>query len=154
MAEEEGEEKEEDKAEEAKSAGECKNLGALGWKFCKSAIVKDRDDRFGRRGTRTRFLLRTATTQDTLEALEDVVKLKMPKGWSTKKVISGKSMREERERREERGDGGGKRRRREGGGGGRRGGNHYEREDNLDYSYKGRDVEESLGMELKSSRGR
>ena len=78
---------------------EVTDLAALGWKFCKSAIFKVKDDRFGRRGTRSRFLLRTATSQDTLEALEDVVKLKMPKGFSTDKVISGRSMREERETR-------------------------------------------------------
>ncbi|GMH58771.1 hypothetical protein TrST_g5231 [Triparma strigata] len=140
---EEGEEKEEDV-----------DLNALGWMFCKSAIFKVKDDRFGRRGTRSRFLMRYATSSDVLHDKDDVLKLKLPKNFSRDRVIGG------------RGGGGGrdggsnKRQRREGGGGGGGGGggrrsNHYEREDNFDYSYvpPAREEPQGLTQPLKAARG-
>ena len=63
------------------------SLSSFGWKFCKSPIVKKRDDRWGRAGTRSRYLIRHSTNFDALDAISDVVKLKPPKSFSTDRVI-------------------------------------------------------------------
>ncbi|GMH62372.1 hypothetical protein TrLO_g6543 [Triparma laevis f. longispina] len=142
---------EEQKVNEEKE--EDVDLNALGWMFCKSAVFKVKDDRFGRRGTRSRFLLRYATSNDVLHDKDDVLKLKLPKNFSRDRVIGGRG--EGRGGRDRDGGRDNKRQRREGGGGGGGRRNHYEREDNFDYSYVPGPREEPQGLTapLKAARG-
>ena len=129
------------------------HLGELGWKFCRRPMIKVADDKFGRKGTRCRFLLRFSTSQDCLEERDDVVELPMPKNFSRDAVIDGRNNNRENDR------GGGadggrdqKRRRND-----NRGGGHYEREDNFDYSFvpekRGFNLESAMEGGLSSGRG-
>ena len=43
------------------------NLGKIGWRFCNYPIRKRQDDRYGRRGTRSRILMRVANSLHVLE---------------------------------------------------------------------------------------
>lgn len=62
------------------------NLGKMGWRFCNHPIRKRQDDRYGRRGTRSRILMRVANSLDVLEE-RPTSWPKPPPGFSTK--VSG-----------------------------------------------------------------
>lgn len=59
------------------------NLGQMGWRFCNYPIRKRQDDRYGRRGTRSRILMRVANSIDVLEE-RPTAWPKPPPGFSTK----------------------------------------------------------------------
>jgi hypothetical protein len=92
-------------------------LGALGWRYCRSALVKSQDDRKGRKGSRARFLARFATSADALEkkggeqkspAGGGRSKPPLPKGWSKDVVYGpGGAKSPQRSPAPERGGGGG-----------------------------------------------
>jgi len=62
------------------------DLGALGWTFCVSPIYKLVNDRFGRRGTRARALMRVANTADVLDKRPEE-KPQPPPGFTTQRVL-------------------------------------------------------------------
>ncbi|KAL7532007.1 hypothetical protein ACHAWF_003985 [Thalassiosira exigua] len=125
------------------------DLGGMGWRFCKWTVRKVSDDRYGRRGTRARVLMRPATSLDVLDD-RPTEWPKPPPGFTTRRVLmpwhdfSGRRRPERR-----RGDGGGrreaKRRRR---GGGRR---SHGRNDRSGDDYAGKE-HPSLSKGLRSGR--
>ena len=62
------------------------DLGAMGWRFGNSLLRKISNDRFGRRGTRSRFLIRVATTMDILEQ-KPTHSPAPPPGFTTKRIL-------------------------------------------------------------------
>lgn len=62
------------------------DLGGMGWRFCKKKLRKVLNDRFGRRGTTSRLLMRVATTQDSLEEKPERF-AKPPPGFTTQRVL-------------------------------------------------------------------
>merc|ERR1719384_1020384 len=62
------------------------DLGAMGWKFCKRPIRKIQTNRFGRKGTRSRCLMRAATSLDVLD-IRPTSWPKPPPGFTTKRVL-------------------------------------------------------------------
>jgi hypothetical protein len=132
------------------------HLGELGWSFCRRAIYKRSDDKFGRKGTKCRFLLRMANTRDCLEERGDVVELKMPK-FSRDVVIDGRGGTGNNGQRRDDGERDNKRRKSDGRG--RRDEGHYQREDNFDYApqpirnQNQFSVESAMETGLSSSRG-
>jgi len=96
------------------SSNEMANLGVMGWRFCNYPIRKIQDDRFGKRGTRSRFLMRLATSLDVLEERPSSWPAPPP-GFTTKRILGPGSdfkkfnRKRNNERRRERGS---KRRRR------------------------------------------
>mmetsp|Transcript_15906 Transcript_15906/g.20926 ORF Transcript_15906/g.20926 Transcript_15906/m.20926 type:complete len:155 (+) Transcript_15906:2-466(+) len=58
----------------------------MGWKFCKQPIRKVHNDRYGRRGTTARILLRVATNADILTD-RPTSWPKPPPGFTTKRVL-------------------------------------------------------------------
>eukprot|EP00571_Detonula_confervacea_P015600 CAMPEP_0172308350 /NCGR_PEP_ID=MMETSP1058-20130122/8971_1 /TAXON_ID=83371 /ORGANISM="Detonula confervacea, Strain CCMP 353" /LENGTH=769 /DNA_ID=CAMNT_0013020741 /DNA_START=39 /DNA_END=2345 /DNA_ORIENTATION=+ len=116
------------------------NYGEMGWRFCKWTVRKVSNDRYGKRGTRARVLMRLATSIDVLDD-RPTEWPKPPPGFTTKRVLmpwhdfSG--------RRQQRGRKDTKRRRRsdgDRGGGGRRCGRGRGRDDGYvsdDYDREG-----------------
>eukprot|EP00566_Odontella_aurita_P036601 CAMPEP_0113600338 /NCGR_PEP_ID=MMETSP0015_2-20120614/42653_1 /TAXON_ID=2838 /ORGANISM="Odontella" /LENGTH=745 /DNA_ID=CAMNT_0000508587 /DNA_START=424 /DNA_END=2661 /DNA_ORIENTATION=+ /assembly_acc=CAM_ASM_000160 len=92
------------------------DLGAMGWRLAHNPVRKVANDRFGRRGTRARALMRVATSEDVL--VERPTEWpRPPPGFTTKRVLGPGSDFDTRWRQRRRGDGGrNKRRRRDGGG--------------------------------------
>lgn len=62
------------------------DLGAMGWRLGKTMLRKVADDRFGRKGTTARVLLRVATSQDTLRGSSSK-RTKTPPGFSKTRVL-------------------------------------------------------------------
>lgn len=62
------------------------NLGKIGWRFCNYPIRKRQDDRYGRRGTRSRILMRVANSLDVLEE-RPTSWPKPPPGFTTRHVL-------------------------------------------------------------------
>ena len=62
------------------------DLGSMGWRFCKQPIRKVTQDRFGRKGTRARLLLRVANSADIL-LQRPISKPAPPPGFTTKRVL-------------------------------------------------------------------
>lgn len=62
------------------------DLGAMGWRFGNTMLRKISDDRYGRRGTTSRILLRVATSQDVLRD-KPSAKPKPPPGFSRHRVL-------------------------------------------------------------------
>jgi len=62
------------------------NLGAMGWRFCNYPIRKRYDDRYGRRGTRSRILMRVANSKDVLDE-RPTSWPRPPPGFTTKHVL-------------------------------------------------------------------
>jgi hypothetical protein len=93
------------------------DFGEMGWRFCKWTVRKVSNDRYGRRGTRARFLMRLATSLDVLDDRPSEWP-KPPPGFTTKRVLmpwhdfSGKRRREGKRdtKRRRRSDGGRRRR--------------------------------------------
>lgn len=132
------------------------DYGGMGWRFCKWTVRKVSNDRFGRRGTRARVLMRLATSIDTLDE-RPTEWPKPPPGFTTKRVLmpwhdfTGK--------RQNRRDGGRRdnKRRRSGGGGGRRGGERgrdddYYSDDNDDHAPAAGGEHPGLSKGLRSGR--
>ena len=63
-----------------------KDLGNKGWRLGHQLVRKVANDRYGRRGTTARLLLRSATSQDVLEQRPSTWP-KPPPGFSTKRVL-------------------------------------------------------------------
>lgn len=61
------------------------DLGRMGWRLGKKMLYKVKNDRFGRRGTRARLLMRIATTLDILH--ERPSSWKSPPGFSSSRVL-------------------------------------------------------------------
>ena len=61
-------------------------LGRMGWRMACRMLRKVSNDRYGRRGTRARLLMRQATTLDILEQ-RPTFWAKPPPGFSTKRVL-------------------------------------------------------------------
>ena len=68
------------------NSSELTNLGKIGWRFCNYPIRKRQDDRYGRRGTRSRILMRVANSLDVLEE-RPTSWPKPPPGFSTRHVL-------------------------------------------------------------------
>jgi hypothetical protein len=62
------------------------DFGGMGWRFCKWTVRKVSNDRYGRRGTRARVLMRLATSIDVLDD-RPTEWPKPPPGFTTKKVL-------------------------------------------------------------------
>eukprot|EP00522_Entomoneis_paludosa_P002565 CAMPEP_0172470164 /NCGR_PEP_ID=MMETSP1065-20121228/65637_1 /TAXON_ID=265537 /ORGANISM="Amphiprora paludosa, Strain CCMP125" /LENGTH=636 /DNA_ID=CAMNT_0013228019 /DNA_START=48 /DNA_END=1958 /DNA_ORIENTATION=+ len=62
------------------------DLGRMGWRLGKTLLLKIANDRFGRRGTTARVLLRTATSLDVLHERPSSWP-KPPPGFSTKRIL-------------------------------------------------------------------
>ncbi|KAL7567035.1 hypothetical protein ACA910_019958 [Epithemia clementina (nom. ined.)] len=79
---------EETRDEEAASATNSSHsdLGRMGWRFGKTLLRKIANDRYGRRGTTARFLLRVASSLDILHERPSSWP-KPPDGFSTKLVL-------------------------------------------------------------------
>jgi hypothetical protein len=90
------------------------DFASLGWRFCKWTVRKVSNDRYGKRGTRARVLMRLATSIDVLDD-RPTEWPKPPPGFTTKRVLMPWH------------DFSGKRRGGGGGGGGRRGENNKRR---------------------------
>ena len=63
------------------------DLGAMGWRLGKTMLRKISDDRFGRKGTTSRVLLRLATSQDVLRDKPSSKKTKPPPGFTKTRVL-------------------------------------------------------------------
>jgi len=110
------------------------NLGSMGWRLLNYPIRKIQSDRYGKRGTRSRCLLRIATSADVLEE-RPTTWPKPPPGFTTKRVLGPGSDYKKARR------GGGKRRRRTSGG-------EYEgRWENSDYHDDSNDEHEDKNMQ-------
>ena len=120
------------------------NLGSMGWRFCNYALWKRQSDRYGRRGTRSRCLVRTATSLDVLEE-RPTSWPKPPPGFTTKRVLGPGSDFKSRSRRQ-----GGKRRRKSYRGSFEERGNGDPYED--DYMKPIESVEDKMSRGLASSR--
>ena len=98
------------------SAATLINLGDIGWRFCNSPIRKKQSDRFGKRGTRARCLMRVATSLDVLDERPKTWP-KPPPGFTTKRVLgadddfakrnTNRRRRQQSDRNDGRGGGGG-----------------------------------------------
>mmetsp|Transcript_14604 Transcript_14604/g.27457 ORF Transcript_14604/g.27457 Transcript_14604/m.27457 type:complete len:501 (+) Transcript_14604:105-1607(+) len=62
------------------------NLGLMGWRLCNHFIHKIRSDKFGKRGTRSRCIVRMATSLDVLEERPSTFP-KPPPGYTTHRVL-------------------------------------------------------------------
>ncbi|KAL7542916.1 hypothetical protein ACHAXR_012358 [Thalassiosira sp. AJA248-18] len=62
------------------------DFGGMGWRFCKWTVRKVSNDRYGRRGTRARLLMRLATSIDVLDD-RPTEWPKPPPGFTTKRVL-------------------------------------------------------------------
>jgi len=62
------------------------DLGRMGWRLGKKVLLKVADDKYGRRGTEARLLLRPATSLDILLERPNQWP-KPPPGFSTKRVL-------------------------------------------------------------------
>jgi len=121
--------KEEQQQQEQEEEEPLPDYGGMGWRFCKWTVRKVSNDRYGRRGTRARVLMRLATTADVLDD-RPTEWPKPPPGFTTKRVLmpwhdfSGRRRHNNRGNNNRRDN---KRRRR--GGGGRRRSRDDEEED-------------------------
>ena len=70
----------------ASKADDLPDLGAMGWRFGKTLLRKVADDRYGRRGTTARVLLRLATSHDVLRE-KPATKSKIPPGFNKNRVL-------------------------------------------------------------------
>lgn len=108
------------------------DLGRMGWRLCTFPVRKVANDRFGRRGTRSRVLMRVASSFDVL--VERPTEWpRPPPGFSTKRILGpGDDFKTDNRRTGRKA----KRRRRSGGGGGKRrssgGGGRRHSDDNYD----------------------
>eukprot|EP00816_Leptocylindrus_hargravesii_P009449 CAMPEP_0196822454 /NCGR_PEP_ID=MMETSP1362-20130617/83559_1 /TAXON_ID=163516 /ORGANISM="Leptocylindrus danicus, Strain CCMP1856" /LENGTH=692 /DNA_ID=CAMNT_0042202017 /DNA_START=18 /DNA_END=2096 /DNA_ORIENTATION=+ len=68
----------------------CLDLGKMGWRLCITSVRKVSNDEFGRRGTRSRYLVREATTNDVLES-RPTSWPKPPPGFTTRRVLGPNS---------------------------------------------------------------
>jgi hypothetical protein len=86
--------------ETIQSGGTPPDLGNMNWRFGKSLLRKVSNDRFGRKGTTARLLMRTATSMDIL--LERPQSWpKPPPGFTTKRVLGpGSNVRPKKGKRE------------------------------------------------------
>ena len=71
---------------QSESNQDIPDLGAMGWRLGKTMLRKVADDRYGRRGTTARVLLRLATTLDVLRE-KPSSKPKPPPGYSRNRVL-------------------------------------------------------------------
>ncbi|KAL3796701.1 hypothetical protein HJC23_010001 [Cyclotella cryptica] len=62
------------------------DYGGMGWRFCKWTVRKVSNDRYGRRGTRARVLMRLATSNDVLDD-RPTEWPKPPPGFTTKRKL-------------------------------------------------------------------
>ena len=62
------------------------DLGKMGWRFSNNLLIKTQNDRFGRKGSKSRFLMRVATTFDVLEDRPTRAPAPPP-GFTTKAVL-------------------------------------------------------------------
>lgn len=62
------------------------DFGNMAWRFCQQPIRKKSNDRYGRRGTTSRLLMRLANSEDVLVE-RPKVRPKPPPGFSTKRVL-------------------------------------------------------------------
>jgi len=139
------------------------DLGSMGWRFCNRPIRKIQSNRFGRKGTRSRCLMRVASSVDVLED-RPTAWPKPPPGFTTMRVLGpGSDEVGSRGRRGRRngggggsvGSGGNKRQKRNrgrsrGSGGGRSEGGNGEGMDVDDESFG--DDDDTIDRGLKSSR--
>lgn len=72
------------------TAGERPDLGRMGWRFGKMALRKVSDDRFGKRWTAARLLMRVATSLDILHERPNKWP-KPPAGFTTQSVLGPES---------------------------------------------------------------
>jgi hypothetical protein len=70
--------------------GKDPDLGRMGWRFGKTYLRKVADDKFGRKDTTARLLLRLATSKDVLQQ-RPTSWPKPPSGFSKKKVMGPES---------------------------------------------------------------
>ena len=62
------------------------DLGCMGWRLCLHPIRKTSNDRYGKRGTRGRVLMRVATSEDVLVE-RPTERPRPPPGFTTKRVL-------------------------------------------------------------------
>jgi len=86
--------------EESPLTTQAPDLGMMGWRFCKHPIRKTVHDRFGRVGTRARFLIRLASNFDVLDA-KPLQRLRPPPGFSATRILGPGSDFPKRRRRAE-----------------------------------------------------
>jgi len=72
--------------EEESSQMPLPDLGQMGWRFGLHPVRKVSNDKFGRRGTKARFLLRVATSDDMLVE-RPTERPRPPPGFTTKRVL-------------------------------------------------------------------
>jgi hypothetical protein len=72
--------------EEGQEGYAAPDFGNMGWRFCQKPIRKVTKDRYGRVGTRARFLMRVANSSDVLVEKPKSFP-KPPPGFSTKRVL-------------------------------------------------------------------
>ena len=148
------------------------DLGVLGWRYCKSLLMKVATDRKGRRGSSARFLVRFATSSDVVMKKQHTTADKekrpnTPKGWSPNFVYGpgGAIKKEPGSREQQRSSSSGKRNKREqprdgsrrsagagGGGWGVGGGEAAKEHQPHDFSWVPAPEPNRLDMPLKSQR--
>jgi hypothetical protein len=69
--------------------GKDPDLGRMGWRLGKTHLQKVADDKFGKKGTTARLLMRFATSKDVLQQRPSWTK--PPAGFSTKKILGPES---------------------------------------------------------------
>jgi len=128
------------------------DLATMGWKICNNPVWKVQNDRFGRKGTRSRFLCRFGTSYDVLTYRpEDSDKPRIPRGFATDRVLgkftgtrrdpNNRNNNNKRRRRDDGNNDGGRDDRREGGRDDRRGGGGRSR-----YDDRGGDIDAPSAM--------
>lgn len=74
------------KEQQQEKEGPRPDYGDMGWRFCKWTVRKVSNDRYGKRGTRARVLMRLATSIDVLDD-RPTEWPKPPPGFTTKRVL-------------------------------------------------------------------
>jgi hypothetical protein len=96
--------KDEDAAATTAAVEAPPDLGNMGWRLCHAPIRKQSNDRYGRRGTRARVLMRVAATTDILTE-RPTSHPKPPPGFTTKRVLGpGSDYGRHRQKRRRRND--------------------------------------------------
>ena len=138
-------------SEASDAAVACRSdLGRMGWRLCTFPIRKVVNDRFGRRGTRSRVLMRVASSFDVL--VERPTEWpRPPPGFSTKRILGpGDDFKTDNRRtgrkakRRRRSGGGGGKRRNSGGGGRRHSDDNYMYDEEMDEGGEPRGLEGAL----------
>jgi len=138
-----------DSTEESKSISSA-NLGRMGWRICNYPLRKVKSDRYGKRGTRSRCIVRVATSLDVLDE-RPTTWPKPPPGFTTKRVLGPGSDFKTWTNDNDRSKGGGGKRRRQSRGGSYDDPDYYLSTDRDRYDGRDRDRYDDGEMEAEDS---